>query len=319
MTDTGKFMKQLSVAVALICLMLSGCSTKKAVETIDKTDELASVNGEILDEGDFERSQGWMPSFVRQLESNSTLELSRFWGLIHMIVMAQDAQDKGVLSQAERSFAIKEALAARNIAAIPYPNYVIEQSEIDAWLSAHPEKVIEPAAYTVNYALVKNEQKIPILIAVHGMANGAQMGYNFMDPPPLDRTTLVPGPLTRNIDGHSISAKKFNYIFATNMSENKDVLAQMGPFTAEDGLLFSCPEAIKVLSEANIGRPLNRSIACSGDWVAFVIPEWKKEAAPMNEEKARQVAIESITADKRALFRDQYIQELLVKQKMATP
>ncbi len=299
----------------ILSVWVLGCSPAQKVEASDPEKPIAVVNGETISESDLERSQVWLPAFARQLESNSNIEITRFWSLIQIVLMAQDARKKGLLSEAERDLAIKEALAADNINHIPYPNFVIQPEEIDAYISAHPDEFFEPEAFTVNYALIKNEKSIPVLTALFGLANGAQMGYNIVDPPELDKKTQMFGPLTSNIGGHSMSAKKFNFAFATINRENTDEPAQLGPFTAKDGLLFSCPEAIEVLKTAKIGQPINRSIACSGDWKAFVIPEWRRDAAPMTPEKARQTATEKLMEQRRAAFRETYIQKKLDEAK----
>ena len=223
-----------------------------------------------------------------------------------MMVMAQDAAKKNYLTPAQKSLAIKEALAKNNIKNLNYPNFVISDDEIAQYQKEHPDEFFEPDAFTVSYALIKNEKTIPVFEAALGLANGAQMGYNFMDPPELDRSTTT-GPLMQNMGGHPLVAKKFNFLFTMTVRENTDEPAQLGPFTAKDELLFSCPDAIQALKTAPIGRPLSRSIACSGNWKTFVIPEWRRDAAPMTSEKARQTAIERITAQKRNEFLEAHI------------
>ena len=113
-----------------------------------------------------------------------------------------------------------------------------------------------------------------------------------------------------NDQGHSMNAQKFNFAFTTWHTENKDEFAQLGPFTASDHLLFSCDKAIEVLNKAPLNRPIFQDLACSGDWKAFVIPEYRRDTAPMNAEKARQVAIEKLTAEYRAGYREEYIKKL---------
>lgn len=300
-------------ALLTICLLVSSCTAKQEEKPIDLTTTLASVHGEILDEGDLEKSQAWMPTFARQLESNQSIVITRFWSLIQFIRIAQDAQDKGMLTPAERSLAIKEALAAKNIADIQYPSYVIEENEIQTWIQANSDKLIEPASFTVNYSLIKNESKIPALIASLGMSNGAQMGYNYVDPDPLTKNEHAGGPITRNMKGHHIEPKIFNFIFTQTQRENEDEQAQLGPFTQNDGLRFSCPEAIAELEKATLNKPINHSINCSDTWKAFVIPIWRQEASRMTDEKARQTAISAITESKRAEYREKYISDILAK------
>ena len=115
----------------------------------------------------------------------------------------------------------------------------------------------------------------------------------------------------RNTDGHPMDAKRFTYAFVANNTENREEPSQLGPFTESDGLLFSCPEAIQTLSTAKLDVPIAHSIACSGEWKAFVIPIWRRDEAPMTDEKMRQVAIEQISSDKREQCQKAYIQEKL--------
>ena len=308
-------MKRLFLTILSFAVLQSACASN-ASENLDASysDDmpLALVNGELLDEKDFEISQAWMPAFARQLESSSMLDINRFRNLVRIMLMAQDARTAGLMSEAERSLAIKEALARRNIENIPCDNTAVAPGEIDAWIAAHPDKLMEPDAFTVDYALVKNERTIVTMTAALGLSNGAQMGYNFIDPPPKEDDHVVAGPAMSNEDGRPMDAKRFLFAFTTYTRENLDVAAQIGPFTAADGLLFSCPEAIAALKAAPLHVPLQKSIACSGDWKAFVIPEWHREAAPMSPEKARQVATESLIQAKldecHRLYIDQKLQ-----------
>ncbi|MBR4985921.1 MAG: hypothetical protein IKY83_09295 [Proteobacteria bacterium] len=304
-------MKRAAIFVMLALFTLVGCQSRQdqAAQTQQADEILADVNSEYLKVSDIDFSLAWLPPFARQLEDNSSLEINRIWSLIQIIRMAQVAQDKSYLSPAERSLAIKEALAKANVSRLPYPNYTVAPEEIDAYIAAHPDIFFEPVAFTVDYALIKNENTIPALVAAWGLANGAQMGYNYIDPPALAKH-LTYGPLMQNTDGHPMDAKHFNFAFVTHQRENTDEPAQLGPFTAADGLIFSCPETIEFLKTAPIGQPISRSLACSGEWKAFVIPEWRRDAMPMSAEKSRQVATEKILEARRAEFREQYIQKL---------
>ena len=270
------------------------------------------MNGESLTEADFEKSQIWLPAFARQLDSNANIEIQRFWSVIQIMVMAQDARDKHLMSDAERSLTIKMALAKANIDAIPCPNEIIPDDEIQAWIQSHSDELIEPAAFTVRYALVKNASTISALSAALGLSNGAQLGYNFVDPPELSDKHLS-GPLMHNLDGHPMDAKRFTYAFVANNTENHEEPSQLGPFTEYDGLLFSCPEAIATLKTAELNIPIDHSIACSGEWKAFVIPIWRRDEAPMTAEKMRQVAIEKISGQHRDVCHKAYIQNKLKK------
>lgn len=304
-------MKRAAITVMLAFFTLVGCQSRQdPAEQAPQADEIiADVNSEYLKVSDIDYSLAWLPPFARQLEDNSSLEIHRIGSLIQIIRMAQVAQEKNYLSPAARSLAMKEALAKANLSRLPYPNFTVAPEEIDAYIAAHPDVFYEPMAFTVNYALIKNADSIPALIAAWGLANGAQMGYNYIDPPELQKH-LKYGPLMQNTDGHPMDARHFNFAYVTHQRENTDEPAQLGPFTASDGLIFSCPETIEVLKTAPIGQPINQSLACSGEWKAFVIPEWRREAAPMSAEKKRQVATEKILEARRAEFRKQYIQEL---------
>ena len=302
---------QFVIYILLIALVASCAARKDADKNeIDADTPIAMVNSETLTQADFEKSQIWLPAFARQLDSNASIEIQRFWSLIQIMVMAQDAKAKKLMTDAERSLAIKTALAQANIDAIQCPNEVISDDEINAWIQAHPDDVREPAAFTVRYALIKNESSIPALTAALGMSNGAQMGYNFFDPPKADNKHNV-GPSMQNEEGRPMDAKRFTYAFVANASENHDEPSQLGPFTESDNLLFSCPEAITALKNAKLGEPLPKSIACSGDWKAFVIPIWRRDEATMTPEKTRQVAIEKITETRRKACQDAYIAQKL--------
>lgn len=301
------------IRISVCCALLCGCGSnaqKNQQIQANENQEIAIVNGETLTEAEFEKSQIWLPAFARQLDSNANIEIQRFWSLIQIMAIAQDARNKNLMTEAERSLVIKTALAKANIDAIQCPNVIIPDDDINAWIQAHRAELVEPAAFTVRYALVKNDTAIPALTAALAMSNGAQMGYNFIDPPELSDKHAT-GPLMRNTDGHPMDAKRFTYAFVANNTENHEEPAQLGPFTESDGLLFSCPEAIQTLKSAELNVPIHHSIACSGEWKAFVIPIWRRDEAPMTDEKMRQVAIEQITADKRDQCHKSYIQEKL--------
>ena len=299
-------MKNKTILFILSLSTLLGCTNGQKVDSIEPTKAIAMVNGEELTENDLEKSQVWMPAFARQLESNSTVEITRFWSLVQVMLMAQEAAKLNYLSPAEKSLAIKEALAKYNIHNLNYPNYVITDDEIAKYQQEHPNEFYEPDSFTVSYALIKSEKTISTLTAALGLANSAQMGYIYIDPPELNRKNMT-GPLMQNRDGHAMNAKKFNFSFVMTARENTDEPGQLGPFTAKDDLLFSCPEAIETLKVAPLGKPISKSIACSGTWKAFVIPEWRREASPMSSEKARQTAIERITAHKRKAYLEEYV------------
>ena len=306
------------IRTAVVCsvLALMGCNVKnpqaiQAEAEAQSKHVIATVNGETLTEGELERTEAWLPAFARQLESNSNIQMQRFWSLVQIMSIAQDAKSNGLLSDAERSLAIKEALAAEAILQISYPPKTFTEEEIATYQKKHPDEFFEPPAFTVNYALVKRESTIHTLTAAFGLASGAQMGYNYMDPPErVASYTEAGGPLMYNDQGHSMNAQKFNFAFTTWNTENKDEFAQLGPFTASDNLLFSCDKAIEILKTAPLNRPITQDLACSGDWKAFFIPEYRRDAAPMNAEKARQVAIEKLTAEYRAQYLEEYVKSL---------
>ena len=120
-------------AITCILFAISGCKAqnKQALQAEEQARHvIAVVNGEHLTEGEFESSEAWLPSFVRQLESNSTIQIQRFWGLVYVMVMAQDARVNQYMTDAERSLAIKEALAKEAIARIQYPPKNFTDDEI---------------------------------------------------------------------------------------------------------------------------------------------------------------------------------------------
>ena len=101
----------------------------------------------------------------------------------------------------------------------------------------------------------------------------------------------------------------FNFVYARTMQEDSESPSQIGPFGASDEVLFSCPETMAVLEKAEIGVPIARDLACSGQWKAFVIPAWKRAAAKMDDEKARQVAAENIRSAHNEAYRAREIGE----------
>ena len=160
---------RLSFRIGALCLcftaLCAGCSDKSnAPDATEREDVvLAQINGQPLTQRDFERSQAWLPSFARQLDASNNIDVSRFWSLVQLVRIAQDAEEKSILSDAERSLAIKEALAAHNIQSIVDPDFVVTDDAIAQYLAQHGDSLKDPAAYTVNYALVKNANRVPML------------------------------------------------------------------------------------------------------------------------------------------------------------
>ena len=290
-------------AIAL-CAALLGCQSQESPQNRTQDDVLAIVQGEPLTQKDFDDTQAWLPPFARQLDSNANVEISRFWSLIQIMRMAQDARERGLMTPAERQIAIKEALAQAHLNALQPPDRVVQDDEIRAYQHEHPDVFFEPPAFTVNYALVKNEQRISVLAWAHAFARGAQLGYNPVDLPKERNETL-------NRDGNFIRAHQFDYIFTTVMREDTERPAQLGPFVASDGLIFSCPQTIAILETAPIGKPIRQNLACSGDWKAFVILKWRRDKAPMDPEKARQVAIQKILEQRRIAYQKAPIEQKL--------
>lgn len=291
---------RLSLRTGMLCICLStlhmGCQSKSDVDDELKQNDvvLAQINGQALTQRDFERSQAWLPSFARQLDANDNFDISRFWSLVQFVRIAQDAEEKSILSDAERSLAIKEALAAHNIQSIVDPNFIVADEAIDRYLSQHGESLKEPAAYTVNYALVKNAKRVSLLYYGWHFARGAQLGYNFTKSEPLPKTRVSDLGQTQNEAGRPIDGRQFNFVYVRTMQEDDASPSQIGPFTSFDDVLFSCPQTISILEKAEIGVPISRDLACSGQWHAFVIPAWKRKEMKMDDEKARQIAIENI-------------------------
>ena len=150
-------------AIAL-CAALLGCQSQESPQNRTQDDVLAIVQGEPLTQKDFDDTQAWLPPFARQLDSNANVEISRFWSLIQIMRMAQDARERGLMTPAERQIAIKEALAQAHLNALQPPDRVVQDDEIRAYQHEHPDVFFEPPAFTVNYALVNNEQRISVLV-----------------------------------------------------------------------------------------------------------------------------------------------------------
>ena len=66
---------------------------------------------------------------------------------------------------------------------------------------------------------------------------------------------------------------------------------------------ITCQKTISILETAEVGLPIASDLACSGQWHAFVIPAWKRAAAKMDDDKARQIAIENIRRDHNEAYR----------------
>lgn len=301
----------------LICFLcfacLTACNAHHRPENDDDTAQiiLASVNGEPLPQLEFEQSKTWLPPFVQQLDSNANIEISRFWSMIQLMRMAQDARDKNYLSAPQRRLAIKEALAKQNLARIQDPNTQISDEEIAQYQKEHPEEFIEPAAYTVNYALVKNDAQLFTAAVGYYFARGAQNGYNFVqaagDTKSKSNATSI---RTTNEDGVPLDVSQFALFYTTVQRENDRVHAQIGPFTPNDGLIFSCSESVQILEHAPLDEPIFKDLACSGDWKALVIPKFKRAPVPMDEQKAKMVAIEKIRHLRNEAYRENYLSTL---------
>lgn len=300
---------RLSFRIGALCLcftvLCAGCSDKSnAPDATEREDVvLAQINGQPLTQRDFERSQAWLPSFARQLDASNNIDVSRFWSLVQLVRIAQDAEEKSILSDAKRSLAIKEALAAHNIQSIVDPDFVVTDDAIAQYLAQHGDSLKDPAAYTVNYALVKNANRVPMLYYGWHFARGAQLGYNFTKSEPLPKTRVAGIGQTQNEAGRPIDGRQFNFVYVRTMQEDDESPAQIGPFTASDDVLFSCQKTISILETAEVGLPIASDLACSGQWHAFVIPAWKRAAAKMDDDKARQIAIENIRRDHNEAYR----------------
>lgn len=278
----------LFITVVLACL-LSACVQKEedAVEAAQTT-LLASVNGEILTQADFELSETWLPDFVRQVGAQDGLAVHRFGALIDLVLMAQEAKKANLLSDAQTSLLIKEAQAQIWLESLALDEVDLSEDKIRAEIEAHPEEYTRPERYTVSYALVHTDQTRQALSAALGLMNGAQMGYNVVDPPPLeDNPYTVEGmPQMVNTGGHPRTSKFFNFAFVNVVNEKTNESCRLGPFSAKDEMLFSCPKAIDALKTAKIGVPIPQNISCDDNWKAFAILEWREAAAPLEPEMA---------------------------------
>lgn len=298
------------LSIILLVFTLTNCVRREesAVESAQET-LLAVVNDEPITQADFELSETWLPEFVRSTDETSSLNASRFEALLNMVLLAQDAKQNHLLSDAETSLLIKEAQAQVWLDNLPLPKLDLSEQTLQNEIAQHPERYTNPAKYTVNYALVHTDLRIQALNAAHALTSGAQMGYNFIDPPidPDDESQKYNVPRTNNTKGHIQSAAFFNFSFANRFNEKLNETSRLGPFTANDDLLFSCPNAIEVLKNAPLGRPLNKNIACNSDWKAFVIPEWRQDAAPMDDETARLHARQNLIDQTRKQVQTQAI------------
>jgi len=252
------------MAAALACTPRQEDATLTAQTTI-----LATINDEPMTLADFELSETWLPDFARQLEDNEGLNIHRFWSLVQMILIAQDAKAQNLLDDASRRLAIKEALTTFYLNAQPVPEVNLSQARIDALIHAHPEAFWHPEQYEVSYALVHGETRWRALQIAYGLVSSAQMGYNVFDPPPDDDPHAAKGaPRMQNQKGHHASARFFNFAFVTRANERFGDPCRLGPFTERDGFLFSCPKAVAALAQAPIGRPLPTDISCDPTWRA---------------------------------------------------
>lgn len=90
---------RLSFRIGALCLcftaLCAGCSDKSnAPDATEREDVvLAQINGQPLTQRDFERSQAWLPSFARQLDASNNIDVSRFWSLVQLVRIAQDAEE----------------------------------------------------------------------------------------------------------------------------------------------------------------------------------------------------------------------------------
>lgn len=294
-------MKKIIPAILCSAFLAMSChnQTENDAPATRQSGELANVVGESLTVEDFERTQVWLPSFARQLDSNANVEISRFWSLVELMRIAQDAKQKNLLSPARRSLAIKTALAEINISRLEIQNRYVSDGEIQNYQNQHPEQFLEKPQFTVNFALLKNDARFHEIAIGYYFAHSAQLGYNFTNPLPRPKTEVRDGIEPQNRQGRFIKAHNFAYVFTSIFTENSDTPRQIGPFSPGDGLRFSCPAAISVLQNTAVNTPIPHDISCSGNWKAFVIPKWRKNISPMDPDKARQLAVEKILARRR--------------------
>ena len=295
-----------------ICV-LSACTPiqENATEVAEST-VLALVNDEAISQSDYELSETWLPDFVRETDARDTLNAYRFGALLQMVVMAQAAKTKGYMSDAEQSLIIKEAQAKLWLETLPLPEMDLSESAISQEIQAHPEKYGLPARFTVSFSLIHTETRRQALAAGYGLANGAQMGYNVVDPPPLEKSLYhTEGmPLLINQGGHPFDHDFFAFNFTTRFNEKKAETCRLGPFSANDGLIFSCDRAIQTLKTAPLYASLTSDISCDVEWKAFVIPEWREDARPMDADNAALHARQNLLEAARLKAQAAYVKSL---------
>ena len=305
--------KNLFLIFFMSFLLLSACTQKQENATeVAQSTLIASVNGETISQADFELSETWLPDFVRETDSADTLNMYRFGALVNLLMIAQDAKKQRLMSDAEQSLIIKEAQAKLWLDSLPMPEVDLSDDAINNEIQAHPEKYTIPDRYTVSFTLVHTELKRQALVAGYGILNGAQMGYNVVDPPELEKsTTHAEGmPLLMNQGGHPFDHDFFAFNYATQFSEKKNETCRIGPFTAKDALIFSCDAAIQTLKNTPLYFPLTKDISCDPDWKAFVIPEWREEAKPMDADNAKLHARQNLINAARLKAQTELIKSL---------
>lgn len=278
--------------LAALALSLSSCirAPEDAVEQAEQS-QLAMVNEESLYLADFEYSGAWLPDFVRQLEGSEGLNIHRFSALIQLMLMAQDAAAKQLMTPAERSLAIKEALAEFYLEAQAPTQVDLSPERIDDLLAADADSFLEPARYELSYALVHHAERRQILKLGLVFSHAAQLGYNVYQAPPLEQTAYLVGhPLMSNQGGHPMSGRFFAYGFAARFNERANDPSRLGPFSERDGMIFSCPQAIAAIEKTELGQIVEPDPSCDPLWQAFAVLESKIPAHMPDDETVKLLA-----------------------------
>ena len=285
-----------------LCLLFVACSPKQENASEEaQTTLLVSVNGETISQSDYELSETWLPDFVRETDATDTLNAFRFGSLLNLLMLAQEAKKQNMMSEAEQSLVIKEAQAKLWLNSLPLSDVDLSDQVIAQELADHPENYLSPERFTVSFALVHTETKRQALVAGYALANGAQMGYNFVDPPELEKSAYYTEgmPLLINLQGHTFDHDFFAFNFTTRFNEKKGETCRLGPFTAKDDLIFTCERAITELNASPLHFALTKDISCDPDWKAFVIPEWRQAAQKLDADDARLHARQKLLDDAR--------------------
>ncbi|MFA5623900.1 MAG: hypothetical protein WC966_02425 [Bradymonadales bacterium] len=260
--DSGKHL-DLSFKIAsfgvlfFLFFMLLACNRQQEDAVLDSAALLATVDGDEITVQDFELAHQFLPDFVRQMEVGSQIKLSQFGAMLQMVLLANEAEEQSLLSPAQRSIAVKEALA-KHYASHEAAKLKIDLSEeaVSNFMLDNPEYFLPNERFLLVYALVHSAQRAQILRSAYLLALSAQWGRALGD----SSAELAPAqPL------------HFEISFATRFSENKEFSVLLGPFSKTDAVSINCPDSIAVLQKAQSGELLYENIACSEHWHSFAV------------------------------------------------